>query len=285
MNIKRIATYIFAAAFISCSSQPSPLEILFELPKEIKEASALQYIAENDIYWTLEDSGNEPVLFALDTNGKLIKTININKQNNDWEALTSDTEGNLYIGDFGNNDNDRKNLAIYKVDAADLSKSQADVTTEINFYYPEQKDFPPKKSKRIFDAEAFFYYNNNFYIFTKNRSTDSDGTTQLYKVPNVPGNHAAKLLGKFKTCKEFRNCAITDAAISADGKKMVLLSNARIWLFEDFKGDNFLKGQSNEIDLNDASQKEGVCFKGTEVIICDEKDKHTGGKFYSLNFN
>jgi hypothetical protein len=283
MSIQRIATYISAAGCISCSSQPTPLKTLFELPKEIKEASALQYIPATDLYWTLEDSGNEPVLFALDKNGKLAHTVTINKPNNDWEALTADGDGNLYIGDFGNNDNDRKNLAIYKINAADLSKNKADAATEITFYYPGQKDFPPKKSNRIFDAEAFLYYNGHFYIFTKNRSSDSDGTTQLYKVPNLPGNHAAQLLGKFKTCKEFRNCAITDAAISSDGRKMVLLSNAKIWLFAGFKGDDFFRAKATEISLNDISQKEGVCFKGQEIFICDEKDKQTGGKMYQFD--
>ncbi|AWI27286.1 hypothetical protein HYN49_11820 [Flavobacterium pallidum] len=259
------------------------MDVIFEFPKEIKEASALQYVPETDLFWTLEDSGNDPVLFALDKKGKLQQTVHIHKSNHDWEALTSDGEGNLYIGDFGNNDNDRKDLAIYKINAADLSSNEAGVSAEINFYFPEQKDFPPKKSMRIFDAEAFFLYNNNFYIFTKNRSTDSDGTTQLYSVPNIAGNHAAKLLGSFKTGREFRKSAVTDAAINADGTRMALLSNQKIWLFENFKNDAYFNGKVTEISLNDNSQKEGLCFKENDLFICDEKDKHTGGKMYQLN--
>ncbi|AWA30551.1 hypothetical protein HYN48_10875 [Flavobacterium magnum] len=285
MDLRKTAFFIFAPCFLSCSSQPTPLKTVFDLPGQIKEASALAYLPNTNVFWTLEDSGNDAVLFALDTNGALRHKVNINKPNVDWEALTSDDRGNLYIGDFGNNDNDRENLMIYKINAEDLGKAGANVSVQVNFYYPEQQEFPPKKSKRIFDAEAFFLHDNYFYVFTKNRSSNSDGTTQLYKIPNVAGNHAAKLMGSFTTCEAFRKCAVTDAAISGDGKKMALLSNAKVWLFEDFSGDAFLKGKVTEIDLHDNSQKEGICFKGSEIFICDEKDKHSGGNMYQLTID
>lgn len=48
--------------------------------------------------------------------GNLVRTITIEGvENNDWEDIAKDKNGFTYIGDFGNNDNDRKNLAIYKV--------------------------------------------------------------------------------------------------------------------------------------------------------------------------
>ena len=37
-------------------------------------------------------------------------------------------------------------------------------------------------------------------------------------------------------------------------------------------------------ELNDVTQKEGVCFKNNEtLLIADEKDKKTGGNLYEVN--
>jgi hypothetical protein len=159
--------------------------------------------------------------------GNIVQTIAIsNAENKDWEDLTSDADGNLYIGDFGNNSNERRDLSLYKIDASDLVNTSVNVSQKTSFYFPEQKELPPKKSNRIFDVEAFFISENHFYLFTKNRSAKFDGTTLLYEVPNLAGNHAAKLLGTFKTCESFNNCAITSANISPDGTKVALLSSS-----------------------------------------------------------
>ena len=56
--------------------------------------------------WAVQDSGNESKLFNIDDKGGVIGEVNVGITNNDWEDLTCDAEGNLYIGDFGNNNND-----------------------------------------------------------------------------------------------------------------------------------------------------------------------------------
>ncbi|RZJ99244.1 MAG: hypothetical protein EOO46_22715, partial [Flavobacterium sp.] len=257
---------------------------LFSMPNKIKESSAVEVTEKSDLIWTLEDSGNEPQLFALNNKGELVNTIQITDvKNNDWEDLTSDKQGNLYIGDFGNNKNERKDLSIYKINAEDLTKQQASVAEKISFFFPEQTLFPPKKSERFYDVESFFLFEDNFYLFTKNRSSKFDGTTLLYQVPKKSGNHPAKLISSFKTCDNFNHCAVTSADISPDGKKVALLSSDKVWIFTDFSSNNFLSGKMEQIDLKSFTQKEGICFVGNEkLFITDEKDKKTGGKLYQL---
>ena len=162
----------------------------------------------------------------------------------------------------------------------------ASVSYKVSFYYPEQTDFPPKKKGHLYDCESFFEYNNNFYLFTKNRSKAFDGTTLMYKVPNSAGNHKAMLVGSFKTCETYSTCAITSAALSPDAKKMVLLSHNQVWLFEDFVGDAFLQGKSTSLKLDNYTQKEGLCFKDNKTIyISDEKTKNVGGNLYQYDLN
>lgn len=295
MTINKIKNYIMKSMIIttamlfmmSCNYQTQQkIEVVATLSKQIKEASACEISKASDLIWTIEDQGNKNILFGVDKTGKLIREITItNVENNDWEDLTSDDEGNIYIGDFGNNDNERQNLAIYKINAADLNKNEAQASEIIQFYYPEQTEFPPKKKERNFDVESFFIYKNQFYLFTKNRSSKFDGTTTLYRVENNSKEKLpAKKISEFVTCDKFNHCAITSAAISPDKKKVALLSSDKVWIFTDFKGDDFFSGKSNKIELDHFTQKEGLCFENNDtLLITDEAEKKGYAYLYRLN--
>lgn len=254
------------------------LKIKYEFPSRLHEVSGITYV--NGLLWTLEDSGNEPKITALNDNGTAKQEIVFDSISNiDWEELTKDENQHLYIGDFGNNDNDRKDLSIYKVSAPDYNQ----VTEKITFHYPEQIDFPAKKKKKFYDCEAFFYHKNYFYLFTKNRSKEFDGTTLIYKIPAKAGNHAAKLIGTYTTCGNYNSCVITGAAISPDAKKVVLLSHDRLWLFENFKNDAFTTGTATMLKFDHYSQKESICFKdNATLLIADERSKKMGGNLYEV---
>jgi len=282
---KKIFLPAIAILCLSFAYNTEILKKIFSFPRELKELSAVEVTRKSKWIWTLQDSGNKSELYALNEKGELVNTLFITDVlNYDWEELTADPEGNLYIGDFGNNKNARKELYIYKIDAKDLKKTETRTAAKITFYYPEQAEFPPPKAQRYYDLEAFFLLGDNFYLFTKNRSSTSDGSTFLYTVPNIPGNHAAKLVGSFKSCTDFHSCAITGADISPNGKKMVLLSYGHIWLFTNFKGTDFFSGKVQQIDLPDMSDKEGICFVGNhKLFVVDERNKGVGGNLYEVN--
>lgn len=280
-----IILLLLLGSLIGCNQKtvPKKIEQIVHLSKDLKEISGIAF-KENMLY-CIEDSGNENQIIVTDSLGEIQRTITItNIENKDWEDIVFDASGNLYIGDFGNNQNDRKDLAIYKIDAQKLNESELNYTDKISFYYPEQTSFPPKKKDFMFDAEAFFVYKNNFYLFTKNRSKNFDGTSYIYKIPNKPGYHKAELINTIKTCSDYHNCAITSAAISPDGLKFVLLSHSKIWIFENYTQDNITKAKVTELNLNHYSQKEAVCFENNHLLlIADEKVKKTGGNLYQVN--
>jgi hypothetical protein len=284
--MKNFISIAIAFILIACQNGSEGLKKLYNLPKKLKEVSGIIYTEKNNLFWTLEDSGNSNKIYGLNAkNGTIEKTITIeNTLNIDWEDITKDAAGNLYIGDFGNNDNVRKDLCIYKINKNSLDKEKVIPAYKISFSYPEQKEFPPKKTKLFFDVEGFFEYKNNFYLFTKNRSKGFDGTAFLYKIPNSEGFHKAVLMGKFKTCGNYNHCAITSATISLDASKVALLTHDKIIVFENFKGDNFIKGIQTQFKLNHFSQKEAICFKNNEtLIIADEKTKKIGGNVYEVS--
>ncbi|MEC4115381.1 SdiA-regulated domain-containing protein [Myroides phaeus] len=279
-----IATLSFFT-LISCGQKKEITEDFITLPNHLQEVSGLHYDTTSKTFWTVQDSGNSNELYQIDSTGNIVHTVKIkNQKNKDWEELTSDSEGNLYIGDFGNNKNTRKDLKIIKVEKNNLVKEEVDASAIISFEYPEQKQFPPKDTELIYDAEAFFLYNDNFYIFTKNRSKGFDGRSNVYKIPNVAGHHKAQLVQTFKGCNVYKHCAITGAAISPDQKTFVLLSHSKLWIIDGFNPNAILDGKISEHKLNHVSQKESVSFDGNNTVyIADEVKKQTGGKIYKVD--
>ena len=274
-----------SVALLACQQQSNnDLKELYALPKKLKEVSGITYFPNNNLLYTLEDSGNKNAIYALNSDGKLDKTITItNATNVDWEDITKDKNDNIYIGDFGNNDNERKDLCIYKVAKSELNKDMAVAEYKVSFSYPEQTEFPPKKKEMFYDVEGFFEHENYFYLFTKNRSKNFDGTAFIYKILNAPGTQKAEKIGEFKTCDNYNHCVLTSATISPDGKKVVVLSHDKIVLFKDFKGDLFHKGTQTEIKLNHFSQKEAIVFKDNSILlIADEKTNKVGGNVYEF---
>lgn len=286
--LKKSFPIVLLSSLLSfCQGDSSVITELYALPKQLKEVSGIVYSNSTQLAWVLEDSGNANKIYGLNKNGKIEKSIIIAQTENiDWEDITKDNNENLYIGDFGNNDNTRKDLAIYKIDKNSLNNSSVIPSYKITFAYPEQTEFPPKKTKLFYDVEAFVEYKNSFYLFTKNRSKDFDGTTFLYKVPNQAGFHHAQLLGQFKAEGDYQNAAITGASISPDEKKVILLSHSQVWIFENFSSDNFFSGKVKRVGLDHFSQKEAIGFKdNSTLLIADEKTKKTGGKVYLLDLN
>ncbi|KGL58490.1 MULTISPECIES: hypothetical protein [unclassified Polaribacter] len=281
--LKKIFSFFTFLFLISCQNF-GQLSFLADLPKDLKEVSGNETIRNSNLIWMLNDGGNESKIYAVSEQGKIKREVYIKNKNHDWEDLTSDEKGNIYIGDFGNNLSKRKNLTILKIEEKYLKKKNTEAI-RIEFTYENQHKFPPKKKGLYFDAEAFFYFKGYMYIFTKSRVHNKYGKTFLYKLPAKKGKHIAKLIGEFENCNDLE-CWITSADISADGKKVALLSQKNILIFSDYKEDNFLSGNVKKIELEHRTQKEGLCFKDNyTLLITDEKAHGVGGNLYELKVN
>lgn len=255
--------------FFLTSCQSGKLNVIADLPKSLKEASAIETVPHSDLLWTIEDSSNKNNIYGLDRNGNIVKDIDIKGASNiDWEDLTSDTKGNLYIGDFGNNSKNRDDFTIYKVSNLSKDKTKAE---RINFVLPKNES--PK------DFEGFFIFEDHFYVFSKENKSCS-----MFKVPNKVGKHVALHASDFKL--KDKKLKITSADVSDDGKTLVLLTHDRLWKLTDFKNDAFFKGTIETLKFEHSSQKEGICFKDANTVyITDERTKHEGGNLYEFRLH
>ena len=234
----------------------------------------------------VNDSGNKPLLFGIGGDGKISKTIKIDAKNRDWEDLTMDTEGNLYIGNFGNNNNDSKKLSVLKIPAEVLKTNPKIITPEvIRFKYPDQKKYPPKKSKRHFDCEAFFFYQDRLYLFTKSRAPKDKGKTNLYSIPSKKGDYKAEYISSYNTCEESQ-CWVTSADINKTGDKMAILTENSVFVFSNVDTDDFFKSKPKRYKFSYESQKESVTFKNdSTLLIADEYLGVSGGNLYSFKID
>ncbi|MEW7290797.1 SdiA-regulated domain-containing protein [Aquimarina sp. 2304DJ70-9] len=286
IKISKLTFFILLITItVSCQKNESTNFIkIHALPNAVHEISGIAKLPNNGTLYAINDSGNDNTLFAINEEGKIASKIKIKgAKNTDWEDLAYDQENNIYIGDFGNNHNQRKDLRVFKVSG--ILSNDISVST-IKFTFEDQKKFPPKKKNLNFDVEAFIYLNGSLYLFTKNRSSKFTGTTKLYKLPAVSGEHVAQLIGSYDTCDDPNDCFITGATINRSRNKIVLLTYNKLFVLSDFTPNNLFDGTIKKIKLNHYSQKEGICFKNDSILyITDEKMKHKKAGLYEYRFD
>lgn len=253
---------------------------------ELREISGIEFDKAQHL-WAINDGDNEASLYQVGRDGSIVRKITIeNAKNWDWEDMTQDYFGHFFIGDFGNNDKDREWLTIYKIENPIDIKTETTKAEIIKFTYP---DFSKEAAvnNHNFDIEAFIYYQKSLYLFTKNRTKPFDGKTKIYRIGDHAANHKAEFVSSYTTCTYVKElCWITSAALSPDRSKLILLDSERLWLFENWYGDDFFSGDVYQIDLGIVTQKEAVTFyDDNTVIFSDEEFLGMGRNIYLIELD
>lgn len=285
-QLKFLLTFILIN--FCANAQTLTPRLIHSVPLILSESSGVTTHSANNV-WSHNDANNNPELYLFDTLGNLLRTLFItNAVNTDWEEICKDANGDLYIGDFGNNLNNRTDLKILIVPNPSVIIGDSVASQIIYFSYPDQAAFPPHDSLKNFDMEAMFWLNDSLHLFSKNRTVPYNGYTKMYKLPALPGTYVAQLTDSFYTgVGNLINNSITSATISSSGDKMLLISNTHGWLFSGFAGNNFFTGNVFDFSFGGTqSQKEGATFiNNNEVYFTDEKLLSIGGNLYGYDFS
>lgn len=255
------------------------------LPTILNESSGIE-LAGNGLFWSLNDGKGEVELYQFDTLGSLQHRLKIEGATNvDWEDLAQDTLGNLYIGDFGNNDNDRKDLVIYKIAPQTKSSLPASVSAEkIEFEFPDQNKFPPAKPERFFDIESMFAKGQWLYLLTRDRSKPFIGKTKLYRVPNVAGKHKLTYMAEFAMDNNKENGQATAADLSPDDSTLVLLTSGLLWVFRNIEEERFFEGDLLKIALPMVRDWEGIVFSDPcNLLLVNEQKSDEDAVLFQIN--
>ena len=254
------------------------------LPTELKESSGIATINNGKSFWLHNDSGSDSEIFEVDSNCQLLRKVLIsNALHSDWEAITADDNGNLYIGDFGNNANSRMDQAIYIVENINQHTGSSITAKKIEYSYANQLQFPPSDLYKNFDMEAFFLFNDTLHLFSKKRTMPFTVYTNHNKIPAKEGRYTVFPSDSVITGTGNMNLYwVTDAAISTKKNKMILLSYDKAFLFYDFSGSQFFQGKRKDINFNHISQKEGITFGSEHELWISEEGGIQGSSLANL---
>ena len=252
----------------------------YPIADELSEISGIENPMRS-IYMSINDSGDQPVVYVMKSDGIIFHKIFISgAENVDWEDLSCDGSF-LYIGDIGNNRNQRKNLMVYRIPINNLQCYFSDGKINHNFpdtikatsyamKYPDQISFPPDASGMNFDSEALTYADGKLLILSKDRSQPYKGLSKIYevdltnKLPEIKLIQAIQLKG---------NSWLTGSVTGCDylNNKLYVLTYKRLYVFERGKVEFTLLHKKN---LGLLQQWEGVSVESEgEVRIVAEKSR------------
>ncbi len=188
-GVAGLAALTARSATPAAATPPPPAPRVGTIPTVLGEASGLAASRRADnLLWAHNDSGGEPVLFALDTKGALRGKLRIEGvKNTDWEDIASfelDGRAWLLVADTGDNDGKRKDCALLVVaepDSAEL-KPDKELTATVAWRVPVRWPGGPRDCEAIaVDARE-----GKVYLLTK-RTVPAE----LYTLPLRPADGSA----------------------------------------------------------------------------------------------
>jgi len=248
----------------------------------INESSGLAASRSNpNIYWTHNDSGDGPLVYAFDATGESRGVFRVaGAQARDWEDMAvgpgpTQASSYLYLGDIGDNNKARSEIVVYRVPepkltAADKnsSKSNPRITAAgdaIRLRYPDGK----------FDAETLLVHptSGNLYIVTK--AILRNATIYEARAPLVPGKVITmKRIGDIKVPSLIG--ALTGGSISPDGRRVALcdyLQGYEVVLPRSSKNFNDIWRQTvTPFKLGQREQGEAITYRadGKALLVTSE---------------
>jgi len=161
---------------------------------ELSEISGLaSSIRHNNTLWAINDSGNQPKLFALKHSGESIGGFEVAVKNLDWEDLASariDDISYLLIADIGDNQlsKDEHNIYIIPEPLLDNQKAKPLLPAHtLRFRYPDGAH----------NAESMTFADGWVYILTKEpKSNGKRQASQVYRIPLNLTNEGQSLVAE-----------------------------------------------------------------------------------------
>ena len=265
----------FSFILLSCGIQK------FELPSELKEISGIEQIS-GDLFVSINDSGDEPYLYFLNSKGVIKHKMYVaGAKNIDWEDITYDGK-HLYVGDFGNNLNNRRDLALYKIDidttiktgyeGVDYGERLRDTARAIryNYKYPDQENYPPSKDQMNFDSEAITFARGSFLILTKSRTKPFKPISKIYNC-TIEEDQLELTLPVEIELKG--NSWIGGSVTGCDFKedKLYVLTYRHIYIF---RWSDFKFNLEHKMRIGRLQQWEAICVgEDNQIYIATEKSQ------------
>jgi len=238
--------------------------MIIQHPQLTESSGLCRSVLRPGIYFSHNDSGSKPVLYAFDETGAAAGAINISATAVDIEDCSSANVGGrpiIIMADVGDNKCSRTSYRIIVINEDDPTKLQY-----IPFTYPDLK-------RRNCEAVSLLE-DGRILLVTKNYPLIS-GPTQVFTILSflsgdtgtivVPGPILNKSLG-------------TITAMDTMGKRAVLMGNGKAYRYEPVSGTITMSSLSVapiQTTMPRTTQPEAICFShdGLSYLMTSE----TGG--------
>jgi len=238
----------------------------------IKESSGIAASRRNpNLFWTHNDSGDEPFIYAFDRRGKHRGVWRVlGAKAVDWEDMAigpgpNGGEWYLYLGDIGNNSKTREEIIVYRVAEPSISSIDSSSSKQhpratqradvIRFRYPDGKH----------NSETLLVHpsTGDLYVLTK----VSGKAAGVYKAKGPLSKSDVTTLERVGEAR-FPNAlmgVITGGDISPDGQRIILCDYLEAFelVLSDRPGtafDTIWKRPLIPVDIGARQQGEAVCY-------------------------
>jgi hypothetical protein len=227
------------------------------------ETSGITFGASGTL-WAHNDSGSEPLLYAVDHGGAPLGVIDVDGRNVDWEDVaTGPGPGSgtyLYVADIGDNLGRRRHVTVYRFPEPDPGAGAVAVES-LDVTYPNGPA----------DAEALIVdgVTGDAFIVTK-----APGWGFVYEIPasawgmaEVEGRSVGAVV--LPSADE----VVTGGAVSGDGSLIALRTYGDIRLFPRDTGRSIgeaLTHRSCFLATLDEAQGEAIAFDGDTIVTVGE---------------
>lgn len=282
---------IFSCGVIACSGGPKGPKIdaansAYGPPKivgriesdDVKESSGLAASAcQPNVFWTHNDSGDGPYVYAMDAGGKNLGVWNVtDAKNEDWEDIdaikTPSGECYLYIGEIGNtNKLERTQQTIYRIKEPIVANEQAGLTKKDAASTAPAEKIDLRYADGNKDSETLLVRpeNGDIYILTKTKS----GPSAVYRLASTFGSGEFVTVSKVAdlSVPSIPNGLLTGGAISPDGKRIVLCDYSAAYELTLPDGaasfDDIWRQTPVAVDLGSRKQGEAISYSADGKAI------------------
>jgi hypothetical protein len=296
-----IAVLLFATALVAAGAAATapdakpafagPIQIgRLEAPPR-QEASGLAASRRTPgLLWIHDDSGGQPVLYAVEENGKRRGTVRVSgTRNEDWEDIAAcefDGKPWLIVGDVGDNDAKRTHVLIHVVEepktehlipAGDLSVAPA---FSVRIVYED--------GARDCESVAVDVNERMVYLLTKR-----DMPPRLYRVPLAPVAGGRPVIAQFvgivphlpqptalqralKGHLGRRRAEVCAMDFAPDGRSALVLTYGTVLHYERMAGEPWAQALARGPRLlapHDLPQAEAACYSadGSKIYVGSER--------------
>lgn len=303
MMLATILPLLLSAAVLSADGYEPPQTVCALNDRRIHEASGIAASrAAPDTYYIHNDSGNPPLVFQVDRDGRILRTIHLaGARNLDWEDVAMAPRAvpatapatvaaapasvpaaaaaafDVCVADIGDNGARRRTLTIYRfADAPRAVWGGADESVRATAFTLRLPDGPQ-------NAEGFAVdpLTGDGYLFTKR----ADGNADVYRLSAPWPADGETILTRVMRIdfggRRPMETMVTAADISPDGRRLVLRSYTCGWEWT-FPPDRaagsmplepVLRAAPRRVDLAAEPQGEALCYSadGAALLTISEE--------------